>query len=126
MRGFSLTQPWATLVAAGEKGIETRSWSTAYRGEVLIHAAKRFPRECRELCWQQPFASALIRGKYVQLDELPRGVIVAVAELVRVDETKNVRDRISDQELAFGDYGPERFAWWLQRVRPLREPVPCK
>lgn len=34
MRGLSLTQPWATLVAIGAKKIETRSWTTTYRGAL--------------------------------------------------------------------------------------------
>jgi Sigma-70, region 4 len=36
---LSLWEPWATLWAAGVKKYETRSWATAYRGEILIHAA---------------------------------------------------------------------------------------
>lgn len=43
IRGLTLTQPWATLVALGEKHYETRSWDTGYRGLVAIHAAKKFP-----------------------------------------------------------------------------------
>jgi activating signal cointegrator 1 len=39
---LTLTQPWASLVAAGAKQIETRSWATAHRGVLLIHAAKTF------------------------------------------------------------------------------------
>lgn len=41
---LSLWQPWATLVALGVKTIETRSWSTHYRGPLAIHAAARRPR----------------------------------------------------------------------------------
>ncbi len=43
MRVLTLRQPWATLVAIGAKRIETRSWSTAYRGRILIHAGARPP-----------------------------------------------------------------------------------
>lgn len=41
MRAISLWQPWASLVVLGAKKIETRHWSTNYRGPLLIHAAKR-------------------------------------------------------------------------------------
>ncbi len=44
IRGLTLTKPWATLVALGHKRIETRSWSTVYRGPIAIHAAKGLPR----------------------------------------------------------------------------------
>ena len=43
MKVISLLQPWASLVVAGHKKIETRSWNTKYRGPLLIHAsAKKF------------------------------------------------------------------------------------
>lgn len=41
MKALTLWQPWATLVALGVKTIETRSWSTSYRGPLAIHAATR-------------------------------------------------------------------------------------
>ena len=40
MKALTLTQPWATLVAMGAKRIETRSWTTNYRGPLAIHAGK--------------------------------------------------------------------------------------
>jgi len=40
MKALSLPQPWAMLVIMGVKEIEKRSWSTAYRGPMLIHASK--------------------------------------------------------------------------------------
>jgi hypothetical protein len=42
---LTLTQPWATLVALGEKRIETRSWAphAGADGELIaVHAAKTF------------------------------------------------------------------------------------
>jgi hypothetical protein len=50
MRGLTLTRPWATLIAIGENSIETRSWGTLYRGELVIHSAKGIPRDARESC----------------------------------------------------------------------------
>ena len=41
MKVITLWQPWATLLAAGTKICETRSWKTNYRGEILIHAGKK-------------------------------------------------------------------------------------
>lgn len=38
MKALSLMEPWAALIAAGVKSIETRSWRTAYRGPLYIHA----------------------------------------------------------------------------------------
>jgi hypothetical protein len=43
MKALTLHQPWASLIAEGVKTIETRSWSTKYRGPLAIHAAARRP-----------------------------------------------------------------------------------
>lgn len=43
MKALTVHQPWATLIAIGAKRLETRSWSTSYRGPLAIHAAKSRP-----------------------------------------------------------------------------------
>ena len=40
MKALTIRQPWASLIAAGVKTIETRSWRTSYRGPLAIHAGK--------------------------------------------------------------------------------------
>jgi len=35
MTAISIHQPWASLIAFGEKRYETRSWKTDYRGLLL-------------------------------------------------------------------------------------------
>ena len=47
---LTIRQPWALLVALGVKTIETRSWSTKYRGPLTIHAGARKPRRI----WVEP------------------------------------------------------------------------
>ena len=44
MKALTLHQPWASLIAVGAKKIETRPWSTKYRGPLAIHAGKHRPR----------------------------------------------------------------------------------
>ena len=43
MKALSVKQPWANMIAAGEKTIETRTWPTDYRGPLLI-VSTRDPR----------------------------------------------------------------------------------
>ena len=58
LRALTLTQPWASLIAAGAKHWETRSWRTRFRGELAIHAARNdrdgraemAEQEFREIC----------------------------------------------------------------------------
>lgn len=36
MKAISVRQPWASMIARGDKTIETRTWRTNYRGDLLI------------------------------------------------------------------------------------------
>lgn len=137
MRGLTLTQPWATLVAIGAKHIETRSWGTSYYGPIAIHAAKTFPGHAKELCLIEPYRGCLLADKRVFVGRrmggviehnLPLGAIVAVATLVgcmRIGEPAQLRF-LTDQERVFGDFRIGRYAWILEQVRPLSEPIPCR
>jgi hypothetical protein len=40
MKAISIKQPWANRIASGEKTIETRTWTTDYRGELLICSSR--------------------------------------------------------------------------------------
>ena len=42
MKALSIRQPWAWLIVNGFKPVENRTWSTAYRGELAIHAGRNF------------------------------------------------------------------------------------
>ena len=136
MKALTMTQPWATLVAIGENSIETRSWSTRYRGKLAIHAAKGFPREARELCRLSPYRQVLARHGYADASSLPLGAIIAVADLVDVMKftrasLREVRARARAGELPtheadFGDFSPGRYGWVLEKVRPLSEPIPMR
>lgn len=51
---LTLWQPWASLVTVGAKMVETRPWSTKYRGTLYIHAAaKPMKDEAAALWWSQ-------------------------------------------------------------------------
>jgi activating signal cointegrator 1 len=126
MRALSLTQPWASLVAIGAKTWETRSWQTAYRGPIAIHAAKTFPQDARQPCLTEPFKRALITAGIRSLSDLPLGAVVATATLVDCVRTEVVRDMLTSDERAFGDYSDGRWAWKFEDVERLPEPIPAK
>jgi hypothetical protein len=108
-----------TAVAIGLKTVETRSWSTRYRGPLAIHAAKTkkglalFPA-LEDL----PDAPELLGG-------LPYGAIVATCQLVACWETETLR-WIDDTEALLGDFSPRRFAWILEDVQRLPIPIPVQ
>ncbi len=38
IKALTISQPYASLIASGEKWIENRTWPTAHRGKLAIHA----------------------------------------------------------------------------------------
>jgi activating signal cointegrator 1 len=141
MKTLTLTQPWATLVAIGAKQIETRSWKTSYRGPLAIHAAKGFPKwarkfTCEPVCYEAVRHATRLLHLNALDSAYPLGRILATCRLVNVlpvevvDNANNVwevsLEPLSDRERAFGDYSPGRYAWILEDVKPLPEPIPAK
>lgn len=143
MMGLTLTQPWASLIAVGEKRVETRSWATPYRGPVAIHAAKGLAEPVcnedglREYVAADPYAEALGRHGYVVAEELPRAAIVAVVNIVACLPTNNLGTAMKalpeladfetgEFERQFGDYGPGRFAWLLEGLHRIDPPIPYR
>lgn len=133
MKAITVWQPWASLLATGKKHIETRSWRTNYRGEILIHAAKKpysqieliIPREDRKLI------EDALRLKYIDWKErVPTSVIVGKANLVNcvlIDE--KIAELIKEQhpdEYAFGDFTPGRYAWVMESPVLFKNPIPAK
>lgn len=39
---LSVRQPWAWVIVNGFKDVENRNWKSDYRGELYIHASKKF------------------------------------------------------------------------------------
>jgi hypothetical protein len=125
-RALTLRQPWASLVGIGWKLYETRSWRTAYRGWLAIHAANGFPKECRALCYRQPFALALANAGFHNPDGLPRGQVIAVVKLTDCISTDTWQPPKGSNERDFGDYSPDRWAWKLENVQRIATPFAAK
>jgi len=147
MKAISLWQPWSSAIAHGAKCIETRGWSTKYRGPLAIHAAKR--KNISELifyhsCWNWQGA---LRGagwswgkeSDLDIDRLPFGCIVAVCLLEDCRPTDSFTqseldasrrpdadtlDTFAWTERQMGNFGLGRFGWVLSHVHRLSEPIP--
>jgi hypothetical protein len=160
VKALTLTQPWATLVAIGAKRFETRSWRTSHTGPLAIHAAKGVTpiggqRDFVSLCFTEPFAAVLADAGFNDPLELPRGEVVAIANLRGCYQTSAIsasgapsalmpmvtegwdghgrtewRVEPAEHEREFGDYSLGRFAWALDEVIDLwdggRWRYPCR
>jgi hypothetical protein len=95
-KAISLKQPWANLVAAGKKTIETRKWSTKYRGDLIICSSQKPEIE-------------------------PCGKALCIVELYDVGlMTKK------DEKKACIKVYPKAHAWYLRNLRPIDPPIPVK
>jgi hypothetical protein len=122
MRALSLWQPWATLVAAGVKQYETRGWMTNYRGELAIHASKRWTK-AEQQAWRN--FHFVFPGLLDGLPTPPLGAVLCIVKLVDVVPTDKVRYGLSEWERAFGNYAPGRYAWKLEITEVLKVPIPA-
>ena len=158
MKAITIWQPYASLIGCNAKRFETRGWATKYRGPIAIHAAQRDP--CRLPLIDKPELERYTRqeidaGRCPPWPLMPRGAIIATAELVNVwrivqhpgtdvvvakhiqigAESLTLDKHAPDfgaffvpteQEMAFGDWTPGRYAWELRNVKLLTHPVPVK
>jgi hypothetical protein len=89
MKALSVKQPWANLLASGQKTIETRLWPTDYRGPILIVSSKT-------------------------PNIHPAGFAVAIAELVDCRPMTP-----SDEAAACCAHYPGAFSWVLRNIQKI-------
>lgn len=143
MKVLSIQQPFASLIMLGHKKIETRSFATKIRGEILIHASlgklyKKIP--ATDPFWQH-YHHLFAENKIEAIEKLPAGAIIGKVELVTTSILcPPYKDNIShygiyynehgasftEQELAFGDYTPGRFGWLLANPIIFDKPISAK
>jgi hypothetical protein len=103
-KALATRQPWASLIACGRKSIEVRSWSTHYRGPLIIVASGTPNREGMR--------------KHPAYADAPRSCLVALVDLVDVRPMR-VRDA-SAALMRRRDCDPFfLFSWVLANPRPL-------
>lgn len=108
----------------GHKRIETRSWSTSYRGPLLIHASKG---KAGALLAAEPTFTQYISD----FAALPFGAIIGQVTLVdvvriRADEWLGDLEKLTLEERAFGDYRAGRWAWMMEDPAAFAEAVPMR
>jgi hypothetical protein len=112
MKALSIRQPWAHLIVHEGKTIENRSWSTRYRGPLLIHAAKgmtdaefRDAMDFVDTAFPLEKLDRIVRR--ARASNAPRGGIIGRATLVDVITQ-------SDSPWFFGPFG-----FVLEDIQPL-------
>jgi hypothetical protein len=107
MKALTIHQPWASLIVAGIKDVENRTWSTRYRGQLAIHAGLAVDRAAlAEHGHLLPRAAAGAR--------LPSGAVIGTVKLV---------DVVSDYESPWAETG--NWHWILTHPKRFRQPIPA-
>lgn len=124
MKALSIQQPWASLILGiapeitiasyytQPKDVENRTWTTQYRGELLVHAGKKIDRE-----WLEFFFSDYERGDIWTYRHhcFPTGAILGIVTLTVI---------IQDSDSIWANC--DCFHWLLSNPRVLTDPVPYK
>ena len=122
MKALTICQPYAELIARGEKRVENRTWETKYRGQLAIHAGKS-----RE--W--------LKGYRDPPAPLDFGAVVCLVELVECVKAANHAeletwlrgDAQREQRYAWlrcRPYVMGPYLWVLADVERLDEPIPAR
>ena len=150
MKAISMRQPYAGLVAVGEKRIETRLWETKHRGLLAIHAMQKWDADLWRTSRSGPVADALRRhdlyaGPAVESHgNLTFGAVLCYVDLldcVRVIRTKKgvrlgaphsldgqdrsevYNDLLTENELGFSAFQPGCYAWIMKLVHRFEVPL---
>jgi hypothetical protein len=141
MKAISIYQPWASFIAHGYKQYETRSWTTSYRGDILICSGtkKTIPNKSHfDYLKENKFPDSLgkipswnIQNKnycngYTHYDELLFGYGLCIANLVDCIMINDLFvSHQTELEKSVGDWSTGHYAWKLDNIR-LIQPVLVK
>lgn len=115
VKALTVRQPYAQAIAAGQKLVENRTRATSYRGPLAIHAGLAWHLDGLEDGRVLDAVGCPLRAWHY--DQWPRGVVVAIAQLVDCHRADGCCK-------PWGD--PEAYHWVLADVRVLADPVPAK
>ncbi|MGA2036508.1 MAG: ASCH domain-containing protein [Acidimicrobiales bacterium] len=101
MKILTIRQPWASLIVAGIKDVENRSWRTNHRGRLGIHAGGRVEQDAFDTYGH------LLDG------DLPRGALIGSVTVV--DCVENSRSKWAL---------PGHWHWLLAEPKKLAHPRP--
>ncbi|MGE3276746.1 MAG: ASCH domain-containing protein [Vicinamibacterales bacterium] len=108
---LTVCQPYAHLIASGDKPVENRGWPTRYRGPLLIHAGK-------SRAW-------LDEGDELVCPEMAFGAFVAVVDLVACLPKAEPSQWGAWSHLLSHPHTHGAWCYVLENVRRIR-PVPAR
>ena len=106
---LSIQQPWAWAVVSGEKSIENRSWTTSYRGPVVIQAG----------------ATKEVLNRLTQAGQRPTSVSTAAfGAMIGIVDLVDIAPLSKELELNKWAWGP--YCWQFENPRTFLKAIPAK
>jgi hypothetical protein len=105
MKALSVKQPHAAFIASEKKSIEVRSWSTKFRGDVIIASSASPDRIAMD-----------------GLPPMPGGVTLCIVDLFDVRPlvaTDADAARMPEEHIAKLNEEKPHYAWCLRNIRPI-------
>lgn len=131
-RALTIRNPYAWLIAQGEKDYETRGWKTDYRGPLAIHAGKYKPTRSDVVHMKNTLYQVMDRHHVDSQGDMAYGAVLCIVNLVdcistgdTMPDTWEQLPGMTQQEFVFGDYSPGRWAWKLELLEVFAKPVPA-
>lgn len=121
MKAITIYQPWASLIALGEKEYETRGWAVRWTGELAIHAGKRRDQEVEADFNLLEVRTAFARHGIFSIDQLPFGAVICITHHNGCIPVESIPPR----RRRFGNYAPGRYGWEETNVRVFDTPIPA-
>jgi ASCH domain len=105
IRALTIRQPFPELILRRRKPYEIRSWTTNYRGPLLIHSAAKIKGDCAKESGLKP-------------ETLMTSAFVGVVVLSDVRPYTRADSKLLNQRRAIGGWSPGLFSWVLKE--PIR------
>lgn len=122
MKVLSVQQPWASLIVAGIKTVENRTWQPKLMpGRILIHASKKTSLRAmgnEPLEWVQEILNHQTYGNFADFPKLPDGAIVGYVTVEKIDH-----DNANSVWAAGDNNDPNLFYWHLTDAFVFDEPI---
>ena len=122
MKTLSIRQPWASLLCAGVKDVENRTWAPpqdAVGRKILIHAGSaKVPENFFDTIpfeWSSEIQNA-VRYGWMPRHDVPTGAIIGYATLVGYSEKTD----------SLWDGGEGQIKWQFEDPFLFDEPIPAK
>lgn len=119
---LAVKQPWASLICAGIKDVENRSWQTDYRGRIYIVASSTnvnadFDNKLYAPEILQTVKEAVEKGNIADIHELPQSAVIGYVDLIDCTG-ESVESIWSSGSLREGNIN-----WVLQNAHVFEQPL---